>query len=162
LAARLRALRQYGWSQKYTVALQGGRNSRLDELQAALLLVRLTELDQTNARRQHIATRYSTEITHPQIQLPAPPTPADVAHLYVLRCAAREGLRDWLRHNGIGCDVHYPIADHQQVAYADIQEKLPHAERACAEVLSLPCFAELSETEIASVITTVNRWPGMP
>jgi dTDP-4-amino-4,6-dideoxygalactose transaminase len=162
LAARLRALRQYGWSEKYRVSVQGGRNSRLDELQAALLQVRLSGLDQANRARQRIALRYTTGIRHRQIQLPAPPQESDVVHLYVLRSTARDALRDWLRQHEIGCDVHYPIADHQQPAYAaDTPEwVLPQTDQACKDVLSLPCFPELTDAEIEAVVQAVNAWPG--
>jgi dTDP-4-amino-4,6-dideoxygalactose transaminase len=164
LAQRLRALRQYGWSTKYFVDVRGGRNSRLDELQAAILRVRLRYLERDNARRRAHARRYCTEIRHPLVQCPLLPADAEVAHLFVVRTPARESLRAWLNSQGIGCDVHYPCPDHLQEAYREAHpiESLPHTERACREVLSLPCFPELTDSEIARVIAAVNAWDLRP
>ena len=163
LAARVQALRQYGWSDKYCVTLAGGRNSRLDELQAALLRARLPFLDRENGRRRQIVNAYATRIRHAAIRTPPPAGDDNVAHLAVLRCGQRDALRDHLRRRGIGTDVHYPIADHRQpllVAQAgDAREpSLPVTERACADVVSLPVFPALRDDEVDAVVDACNDW----
>ena len=160
LAKRLRALRQYGWSAKYRIETAGGRNSRLDELQAALLGVRLPHLDAANIRRREIAARYAAHIRQPAVALPAPAGSDDVVHLYVLRSRFRDRLAAHLRAHGIGCDVHYPVPDHRQSAYRErfAAISLPQTERACAEVLSLPCFPELGDPEIEEVAVAINAF----
>jgi dTDP-4-amino-4,6-dideoxygalactose transaminase len=160
LAKRIRALRQYGWAGKYRIETAGGRNSRLDEMQAALLAVRLPMLDANNARRREIAARYAARIQQPAVALPAASGSDDVAHLYVLRSASRDRLASHLRARGIGCDVHYPIPDHRQPAYRALFSAiaLPQTERACGEVLSLPCFPELTDAEIDEVADAVNAF----
>ena len=160
LAARLRALRQYGWTEKYRIGVASGRNSRLDELQAALLLCRLPQLHANNLRRREIAARYLALINHPDLRLPQL-LDDDVAHLFVLRCKRRQQLLAHLRTCGVGCDVHYPIPDHRQPAWSSDLTGLsmPVTEAAADEVLSLPCFPELEEAEVDAVIAAVNAFP---
>jgi len=160
LAKRLRALRQYGWAGKYRIETAGGRNSRLDELQAALLRVRLPRLDAANGRRREIAARYAARIRQPAVTLPRPAGIDDVVHLFVLRSGCRDRLAEHLRAHGIGCDVHYPVPDHRQPAYREhfASVVLPQTERACAEVLSLPCFPELGVAEIDEVADVMNAF----
>jgi aminotransferase EvaB len=160
LAGRLRALRQYGWTGKYRVELAGGRNSRLDELQAALLSVRLRNLDAGNERRREIAARYAARIRQPSVSLPPRAGPDDVVHLYVVRSSERDRLAAHLRAHGVGCDVHYPIPDHRQPAYRKrfASLRLEHTERACEQVLSLPCFPELADREVDEVAAVVNAF----
>jgi dTDP-4-amino-4,6-dideoxygalactose transaminase len=163
LADHVRALRQYGWSTKYVSSVAGGRNSRLDELQAALLLRLLPRLDGWNLRRREIAARYSSGIAHPDIECPAPASADDetyVGHLYVVRTRRREQLMTHLAAHGMPYDVHYPLPDHRQPSlqtqYADCA--LPVTERLATEVLSLPCFPEMTDAEVADVVRCVNSW----
>lgn len=162
LAARAAQLRQYGWSAKYKVELAGARNSRLDEMQAALLTAFLPSLDEDNARRRAIARRYAAEIGHAQVQLRAVDADDDsyVAHLCVLRSADRESLRAHLREQGVGSDVHYPIPDHRQPVFSDryADVRLPHTERLAGEVLTLPCYPEMTGDQVTQVIDAVNQW----
>ncbi len=160
LADRVRQLRQYGWKRKYDVTVPHGRNSRLDELQAALLRVKLPLLDSWNERRREIALRYSRAIRHPRIAVPAVDGPHYVGHLYVVRSEQRDSLRTHLAERGIGVDVHYPIPDHHQQVFGEryANRSLPIAERLANTVLSLPCFPELRDDEIASVIDACNDW----
>jgi dTDP-4-amino-4,6-dideoxygalactose transaminase len=160
LAERIRKLRQYGWEQKYVVDLVGGRNSRLDELQAAILTVKLAMLDGWNRRRREIARAYSSEIHHPYIRVPEIDDDRYVAHLYVVRSPFRASLRRHLASNGIGSDVHYPVPDHRQPAYRGLftELDLPHTEAAADEVLSLPCFPEMTDEEITNVVAVCNAW----
>jgi dTDP-4-amino-4,6-dideoxygalactose transaminase len=158
-AKRLGALRQYGWQQKYFVEVEGGRNSRLDELQAAWLRHGLKQLDANNARRREIAQRYCNEINHPKIALPKVGED-HVAHLYVLRASNRDTLKAHLTAHQIGSDIHYPLPDHRQAIlvkqYAEIS--LPRTELDATQVISLPCFPELSDAEVTQVIEVVNAW----
>ena len=160
LAERVRALRQYGWQGKYQVSLAGGENSRLDELQAALLSVKLPLLDGLNARRRAIVNTYTAAIRHPDVTLPAPLGEDSVGHLAVVRSPRRDALRAHLHTLGIGSDVHYPFPDHRQplwqAACAGIA--LPHTERLAQEVLSLPCYPEMTDTQVQQVVHAVNSW----
>ena len=160
LATRLRSLRQYGWSSKYHATVPHGRNSRLDEIQAALLSVKLPHLDAWNARRSAIAAYFSKHIDHPAIRVPEIHAGRNVAHLYVVRSAQRDALRAHLSAHGIAAEPHYPIADHQQPVLAEVcaDISLPITERACAEVLTLPCFPEMTHAEVEHVVYACNAW----
>lgn len=160
IAARARQLRQYGWTSKYTNGLAGGRNSRLDELQARLLSLMLPHLDGWNAARRAIADRYATGIRNPRIE-PAPPSGEDgVAHLYVVRSPDRAALQAHLAAAGIQTDVHYPTPDHRQPCHAGAYDdvRLPVTEAHAEQVLTLPCFPEMDDAEVAAVIDACNRF----
>jgi len=159
IAERLRELRQYGWDKKYQVSRAGGRNSRLDELQAAFLLAKLPHLDQWNEARREIARRYSEEITNPRVKFPRDFGADNVAHLFVVRCEDRDGFRQHLEAHGIASDIHYPIPDHQQPAYADPNAAgLQETELLTTEIVTIPCFGEMEEEEVSRVIAAVNGW----
>jgi len=162
IAAKVAMLRQYGWTSKYKVELAGARNSRLDELQAAILSEFLPLLDDANARRRAIAERYRNGIAHAQVRTPAAAGLESVAHLYVVRSPNRDGLREHLRANAIGSDVHYPIPDHAQPVlngrYADAP--LPNTVLLAKEILTLPCYPEMTDAEVDAVIAAVNSWQG--
>jgi aminotransferase EvaB len=153
VADRVRRLRQYGWDQKYRVSISGGQNSRLDELQAAVLRIRLGRLDEWNARRRLIVQRYAATLASGAGRFVARDGEDYVAHLAVVVAEDREGIRARLEAAGVGTDVHYPIADHRQPAwsedYADV--RLPVTEHAVEHVLTVPCFPELTEEEVARV-----------
>jgi dTDP-4-amino-4,6-dideoxygalactose transaminase len=159
-AERLRQLRQYGWSSKYVSSVGGGRNSRLDEIQAAILRAKLGHLDAWNERRRAIAARYVERIRHPEVQVHRDPGAGDVAHLFVVRSARRDALARHCRERGIGTDIHYPVADHLQPMLGGAGTGLALAEtvRACAEVLTLPCFPEMQDAEVDAVTEAVNSW----
>ena len=159
LAERLLELRQYGWDKKYQVSRTGGRNSRLDELQAALLLAKLPHLDRWNEERRALARRYSNEIRHRGIECPQDFGADNVAHLFVVRCQDRDGLRRHLEAHEVASDIHYPIPDHRQPAYSVSHPgQLPETERLAKEILTIPCFPEMEEEEISRVIKAVNSW----
>ena len=159
LAERLRELRQYGWDKKYQVSRTGGRNSRLDELQAALLLAKLPRLDRWNDQRRAVARRYSDEIRHSRIECPQDFGTDNVAHLFVVRCQDRDGLRRHLEACQISSDIHYPVPDHRQPAYPAFHVgELPETERLAKEVLTIPCFPEMEEEETSRVIDAINSW----
>jgi aminotransferase EvaB len=155
--ARARSLRQYGWSSKYHNDWGGGRNSRLDELQAAVLLAKLPHLEQHNAARRQIATRYDEALRDLPLRLPAPVE--SVHHLYVVRTPMREGLRQFLEQRGIASDVHYPIPDHRQkIEAGSAHPPLPVCEEACAQVLSLPCYPGMPAAHVEAVIEGVRAF----
>ena len=160
LAARVRSLRQYGWTTKYTVADGGARNSRLDEMQAALLSVKLPLLDGWNEKRRQIARRYAEKIQHTAVRVPAIGGIDYVAHLYVIRCAQRDALKKHLHDHGIASDIHYPILDTQQPVtdgqYAAVA--LPVSEKTRSEILTLPCYPELALDEVDVVANCINNW----
>jgi dTDP-4-amino-4,6-dideoxygalactose transaminase len=160
LAAKVRRLRQYGWSEKYTVAEEGGRNTRLDELQAAFLSLKLPMLSSWNDRRRAIARAYSSRIRHELVQVADVHDDSYVAHLYVVRAGNRESLREHLRGCEIATEIHYPVPDHKQPALADRfrHVHLPITERIATEVLTLPCFPEMTDAEVDHVIASCNAW----
>jgi dTDP-4-amino-4,6-dideoxygalactose transaminase len=156
IADRVRRLRQYGWPSKYCATERGGRNSRLDELQAAVLRVKLPHLESWNDRRRSIAAQYDARLGHSGLRLQAHRGADYVGHLYVLRSKSRVALRARLTSAGIACEVHYPIPDYRQEAIA-MPVSLPVTERCCAEVLTLPCFPEMSDTEVEQVCSALLR-----
>jgi dTDP-4-amino-4,6-dideoxygalactose transaminase len=156
LAARIRALRQYGWTSRYRSTIPRGRNSRLDELQAAILRAKLPYLDLWNARRRDIARYYGAALAGLDLTVPAACGPDYVAHLYVVRTPRRDALARALSAAGIGSDVHYPVPDHLQESAGAPSAPLPETERCCREVLTLPCFPEMTDEEIARVTAAVR------
>ncbi len=155
LADRLVSLRQYGWKSRY-VSDEPGINSRLDEVQAAILRVKLRHLDAQNARRGAIAGAYDTALVGADLAPSARRADAShVFHLYVLRSADRATLQTRLRADGIGTAIHYPMPVHLQPAY---QGRIPlgpnrcaHTERAALQVLSLPMFPEMTDAQVEQV-----------
>lgn len=160
IAQRVSCLRQYGWTDKYRVEFAGARNSRLDEIQAAILLAFLPHLDAANARRREIATQYSTKIKHANVSLPDPMGAEYVGHLYVLRSARRDSLRSHLRALDIASDVHYPVPDHRQPVFGErfAQIKLANTEQLASEILTLPCYPEMTDAQVDEVIAGINSW----
>lgn len=158
LDARIRSLRQYGWSAKYHNALPGGRNSRLDEMQAAVLNEKLLLLDDHNGARRDIAQRYVQAFQGLPIGLQSAYGDDHVAHLFVIRVDDRQGLRAHLQARGIASDVHYPLPDHLQTAAGTAQTAgtLGHTELACAQVLSLPCYPGMPTAYVDAVIAAVQ------
>jgi dTDP-4-amino-4,6-dideoxygalactose transaminase len=155
-AARARALRQYGWVRKYEVALAGGGNSRLDELQAAVVHAKLPRLDAANSERRAIAGRYGAAFAGLPLVCPPPPGDDHAVHLYVVRTPRRAVLHAHLMERGIACDIHYPVPDHRQPVRLPPAVDLPATDAACAEVLSLPCYPGLQPAQIDRVIDAVR------
>lgn len=155
LAARVRRLRNYGSDTKYIHREVAG-NSRLDELQAAFLRVKLRHLDRWNATRRELAARYSTRLSHFAAQIQLPVQRADCEHswhLYVVQVSERARVQACLQRLGIDTLVHYPIPNHKQEAYAMMSDRciLPITERLAEEVLSLPMGPHLAEAAIDEV-----------
>jgi len=159
LAEKIRALRNYG-SREKNVHLYQGLNSRLDELQAALLKVRLKRLDEDNAERRRIAAFYRRHIHNELVALPeAAEEAAHVWHLFVVRTQRRDELKRHLAERGIEAQVHYPVPPHRQAAYPELSGLcLPLAEKLANEVLSLPISPVLTEAEAVRVCEVVNEW----
>ncbi len=161
LARRVRALRQYGWEERY-VSSARGINSRLDELQAAVLRVKLRGLEADNARRQQRARLYDELLPDMLLELPSSAAGAThVYHQYVVRTSEREGLRRHLAQQEIGTAVHYPVPIHLQPAYRGsipIGGNLNHTEAAARQVLSLPMYPELTVEQVRYVASCIAEW----
>jgi dTDP-3-amino-3,4,6-trideoxy-alpha-D-glucose transaminase len=165
IAERIRSLRNYGSTTKY-VHDERGANSRLDELQSAILRVKLRRLDEWNQRRVDVADRYLASLRdHPDLILPeAGPDRAAVWHLFVVRHPDRDRLQRHLTEMGVQTLIHYPIPPHRQRAYADLpmRSPLPLAERLADEVLSLPIGPHLSPDQVDVVLGAIDQFGGRP
>ncbi|MFK2931809.1 DegT/DnrJ/EryC1/StrS family aminotransferase [Dyella agri] len=163
LARRVAALRNYGSEVKYHHLFQGV-NSRLDEIQAALLRVKLRHLDDDIALRRRVAQRYREGIRHPQIVLPKVVHEEQHAwHLFVVRCRSRDALKQHLQARGVQTQVHYPVPPHHQPAYAELRDvRLPVTERLHEEVLSLPLGPSLGEVAVECVVDACNAFECQP
>lgn len=165
LADKLRLLRNYGSREKYRHEI-AGYNSRLDEMQAAFLRVKLEWLERWNVQRREQAANYTKGLSGlPGLVLPfVPDWSTPVWHLYVVRTAQRDALQAWLDAGGIDTQVHYPIPPHLQGAYRDsgiaAEGSLPFSERLHREVLSLPIGAHLTPDQQQQVIARLLAWPG--
>lgn len=160
IADTVRRLRNYGSRVKYEHELLG-YNTRLDELQAAFLRVKLARLDDWNRRRTAVAAQYSARIESCGLDLPFAPEWAEPAwHLYVVRSSRREALRAHLEGRGVSTLIHYPIPAHLQSCYANYRGcRLPVADMLAAEVLSLPISPFLSGPEIDAVVEAIREFP---
>lgn len=161
VAERLRLLRQYGWRERY-ISEAAGFNSRLDELQAAILRVRLLHLDAENEARRRLAVAYDEQLSGLPLTLPVVRRgDHHVYHLYAIRTARREELRVHLRERGIGMAVHYPVPVHLQPAYARLgyrRGSLPVTEGAALSLLSLPMYPDLSPDAPAIVAKAITQF----
>ena len=161
LAERLRWLRDGGRVDRYRHVICG-YNSRLDEIHATVLRIKLRYLDQWNERRRALAGLYSRTLKDTSVVIPVEASYArHVYHLYVIRSCTRDALHRYLADRGIQTLVHYPIPVHLQPAFAGLgypSGSFPEAERACEEVLSLPMFPELREERVDMVCETLKRW----
>ena len=161
IAAAIRMLREYGWRERHFSECDG-INSRLDELQAALLRLRLAHLAANNERRAAIAAAYTRGLGRTGLPLPTVrPGGTHVFHQYVIRHPQREALRARMAQSGIQTNVHYPVPVHLQPAFRDRCELapggLPHSEAAAREVLSLPMYAEIDDEAVQYVIDTLCK-----
>jgi dTDP-4-amino-4,6-dideoxygalactose transaminase len=160
LAKAIRALANYGSNQKY-VNIYQGLNSSLDEIQAAVLGVKLKYIDAENNRRREIAKRYIAEIKNPNIILPEnPESEAEhVWHVFIIRTAEREKLQNYLTENGVQTLIHYPIPPHKQEAYKEWNNlSFPISEKIHKEVLSLPISPVMSDDEVTEIIQVINKF----
>lgn len=160
LANTIRALANYGSNQKY-INIFKGLNSRLDEIQAAVLDVKLQYIDEENNRRKEIAQKYIQGINNSKIIVPKAPVDSDehVWHIFTIRTEKRELLQQFLTDNGVQTLIHYPIPPHKQEAYKEMNElSFPITEKIHDEILSLPISSVLSDDEVAEIITILNKF----
>jgi dTDP-4-amino-4,6-dideoxygalactose transaminase len=162
IAENAKILRQYGWKERY-VSSVAGLNSRLDEMQAAILRVKLRYLERDNIRRNEIADMYDREFLGTSLGLPHRSTGVTHAmHLYVVEHDSRDDLRTYLLSKGIQAAVHYPLAIQQQPAYSSRSirgaDKLPVTESVYKRIVSLPMYPELSDDDVRRVIMGVKSW----
>ena len=187
LATRIRAIRNYGSDRKYH-HIYKGMNSRLDEIQAAFLRVKLPHLDADNKRRAEIAARYCREITNPLIELPSNPNSLPISplspshpispsslipqpdpsfsrplshvfHVFAVTCKERDRLQRHLEDNGVQTNIHYPTPPHQQEAYTELANlAFPVSERMHREIMSIPISPVLTDDEVSKVIEVMNEF----
>ena len=160
LAKTIRAIANYGSNKKYYNTFKG-INSRLDEMQASVLNIKLKYLDQENDVRKNIALRYCTEIKNPKIELPIAPenSRGHVWHLFVIKTNNRDDLQNYLEQNGIQTLIHYPIPPHKQVCYPEYNGfSFPITEKLHKHVLSIPLNQILTEQEVTFIINKLNHY----
>ena len=169
LADLIRALGNYGSHQKYVHDYQG-RNSRIDEVQAAVLLAKLPHLEADNQRRREIAVRYEEEVRNPLVRLrlstgdvtdrcPQKSDRDSVHHIFPVFCERRDELQRYLADNGVETQIHYPIPPYRQKCYAEWSAlELPITERIHAQELSIPCHQALTDGEVTRIISLLNAF----
>ena len=161
LAEKITQLREYGWKERY-ISHFSGFNSRLDEIQAAILRVKLRYIDQDNIVRERIATKYQTELSNCDIILPkCRKGDRNVYHQYVIRLPKRDALKHHLENNGIAALIHYPVPVHLQPAYLGRlagSGNLRETENVSREILSLPIYPELSNNDLQTVIDAIKSF----
>jgi dTDP-4-amino-4,6-dideoxygalactose transaminase len=157
-AKRAKILREYGWKERY-ISSEYGMNTRLDELQAAILNVKLKYLDEENKRRQEIAALYDSVLSGLPLTLPSK---CSVYHQYVIRMNDRDSLKRYLQENSIGTAIHYPLPIHLQPAYCDSaivnREKLVETETAYGQILSLPIYPQLQNDDVIRIADEIRNW----
>ncbi|MBR4729118.1 MAG: DegT/DnrJ/EryC1/StrS family aminotransferase [Prevotella sp.] len=155
LAAVVRALGNYGSHQKYVHDYKG-RNSRIDELQAAMLLAKLPHLDAANQRRKEIASLYINKVENPQIRIPQSDRDC-VWHIFPIFCEQRDQLQQYLAKNGVETQIHYPIPPHKQRCYKEWSHlSLPITEQIHAQELSIPCHQAMTPAEVTVIVNLLN------
>ncbi|MBW4590066.1 MAG: DegT/DnrJ/EryC1/StrS family aminotransferase [Aetokthonos hydrillicola CCALA 1050] len=162
LAQKVRSLREYGWQERYISSIPG-MNTRLDELQASILRVKLRYLDHENSERQQLARRYNQLLSTTSLVLPYKHDNADhVYHQYVVRSQKRDELRAYLKEHGISTLIHYPVPIHLQPAYQNRifipQQKLKNTERVSQEIFSLPMHPHLTIEQVQQVSEMITLW----
>lgn len=158
IAAKLRQLRTYGWDSE-RVCLIDGMNSRLDEIQAAILNVKLPFLDRNNEQRRRIAARYLDELSSLPLRLPQDPSGQHVYHLFVIALNERDQLRSHLLKDGVAAGIHYALPSHLHPAFRSFATSpLPVTENLVQQILTLPIYPELSEDEVGAVTKSVRSF----
>jgi dTDP-4-amino-4,6-dideoxygalactose transaminase len=158
LAENIKKLRQYGWETKYNCQAEGGTNSRLDELQAAFLRLKLRSLDELNLRRREIHSRYV--LAGKNLKFVNNSSDSFIGHLAVIETSKRSALQNHLHNHGVATDIHYPIPDHQQGIRKNKRTwSLPVTETLSTRILSIPLFPELLEEEILQVELALSSAP---
>lgn len=163
IAQRITQLRQYGWTAKYKIDIAGGMNSRLDEIQAAVLRLSLTRLDSMNQQRVKIIQQYSKAIDGSQLRLISSSQAGNVAHLAVLEISenmGRDKFRNFMKEHGIQTDVHYPILDYHQkgLELAKRNTNLPVSEDCNMRIVTIPLFPNLTENEVVQICEVLRTF----
>jgi dTDP-4-amino-4,6-dideoxygalactose transaminase len=162
VARHVREIREYGWRERY-VSHTPGSNSRLDELQAAILRVKLPHLDRRNERRRTIAARYCQAIHSIELKAPAVvPNTKHAMHLFVLECDDRPAVEEFFLHGKVRTARHYPVPIHRQPAYRGRVrggDRLPVTEQLADHILTIPCFPEQREDQVQRVCERLREWP---
>ena len=161
LATRIRTLRTYGWAEKYNVTLPGGRNSRMDEIQAEFLNLILVNLDFENQTRRNVARRYSNEMSNPKVSLPQWENLEYVGHLFVINTMHRNDLIKHLDDQNIGHGIHYPVPDNEQIAWKgefEQVESLFNTQNLANSILSIPLHPFLESNDVSKVIEAINSF----
>ena len=151
------SLRQYGWSEKYRITKANGQNSRLDEIQAAILSYRLKDIESKNSRRREILKQYKVALGGSDGKVVWFDDSRSVGHLAVIRIENRDSARRLLGDLGVGTDIHYPICDYDQIPWANEKLNLPNTRELNSEILTLPCFPNLSQNEIDLVCKALKE-----
>lgn len=162
IAATLRQVRMYGYDGEPVAEIEG-MNGRISEIQAAILRLKLADLDTALARRRSIAQSYHDRVSNPAIRLPAVPDGCEPSyHQFVIRTNERDALIDHLKANGIASGVHYAVPIHEMPAYRRFAPAadLPNTEMCCSDVLSIPVHDALTDEEVDSVVDALNRFDG--
>ena len=159
IADRVRSLRQYGWSPRYVVAHPHGRNSRLDEIQAAILRIGLRRVNQLNERRVAIVGRFAEAVRGTAIRVVTGAGVPTVAHLAVVRATQRAGVRALFEAHGVGTDIHYPVPDHRQLGLPrPLREMpLPETEHAVDQILTIPCYPSMTDDAVDQVCALLRE-----
>ena len=163
LAEKAKLLREYGWAERY-VSHFAGWNTRLDEIQASVLRIKLKYLDEDNLKRMHLAEIYKKELINNNLILPKQREfSTHVYHLFVIRSSKRNELVAYLKDKGVSALIHYPIPVHLQPAYRQLQRgnALRETEKSMKEILSLPIYPELSESKVHMIIGTIKDFEGL-
>lgn len=160
LSEAIRSIANYGTTSKY-INRYKGVNSRLDEMQAAVLSVKLQYLDEENRLRQELAQQYISNIQNPHITLPSVSNAISehVFHLFVIRCQYRDQLQEYLQKSGVQTQIHYPIPPHRQDAYQELnKESYPIADKISEEILSLPFYTSLQQRDIQTICSLLSSF----
>ncbi|ESY81444.1 DegT/DnrJ/EryC1/StrS family aminotransferase [Mesorhizobium sp. B283B1A] len=162
-AAHIRQLQQYGWSSKYHVGVPNGRNSRMDEVQAAILDVLLGDVDIRNGHRRAILSRYKSSAGRRAQFLES--GDGAVAHLAVALCDDRDAFRAFMKERGVDTDIHYPVLDCDQIGWADLPmkgtENLAVSRASVSRLCSVPCYPDMTSDEIEQVCLALREWEAM-
>jgi len=163
LADRISKLRQYGWVDKYNIQLPNGKNSRLDEIQAAILRLNLEDLDEGNQRRRAILCNYSQALAQSGIQLVTDSSAQSAAHLAILKfpnTTYRDRFRVYMRGKGIATEIHYPILDVDQVAYRQVRKvpNLPYSRAVVDVIVTIPLFPRMTGEEVSYIMSALEQF----
>jgi dTDP-4-amino-4,6-dideoxygalactose transaminase len=162
VSERLRKLRQYGWEAKYHTDLPFGKNSRLDEIQAAILRIKLPSLNTWNAERRRIYTLYREAASGTDLKFSHEADDRFVAHLCVVRCLNRDDARKWFNDKSISTEIHYPVLDFQQPTMKVLPHRISsfqNSEQATKEIFTLPCHPNMTDQEIDCVVDAIQTSP---